>query len=129
MSINTYQKHVNLLFIAAGGLAWFISNHYLGVLFGNVQARGMMSPGVKDILGPALPVVVGAVTFIALRRNARAYSFSSDSISELTKMTWPTPKDTQLGTIVVIIAVLLAAIFFFGVDFSFNKLIRVLIES
>jgi preprotein translocase SecE subunit len=123
-----YQKYVNLLFIGAAVVVWIIANHYTRSTLGWFQAKGQITPALRDILGPAIPVLLALVTFITLRRNTRALAFSSDSVAELTKMTWPTPKDTQLGTVVVIIAVLLAAVFIAGVDIVFNKLVNVVIN-
>ena len=40
--------------------------------------------------------------------------------SEASKVTWPTPKETSVTSVMVFIMVIIMAIFFLGVDFVLN---------
>jgi len=60
--------------------------------------------------------VAGLATFFVLSFNTTAVGYTDDCISELTKMTWPTQKETTASTIVVTIMILIAALIFFVID-------------
>jgi preprotein translocase SecE subunit len=124
--MSKYQKYVNAAFLGAGALVWLVSKHYIAALVGILQSKTSLAPVLKDSIIHGLPILLGALTFIILRSNVKSHNFTTDSVGELTKMTWPTPKETQLGTIVVVIAVVLSAIFFFAVDWGFHKIITIL---
>lgn len=53
------------------------------------------------------------------------FKFLQESRAEIAKVTWPTRREVTMTSIMVFIMALLAAIFFFGVDF----LIRTLLEQ
>ena len=46
--------------------------------------------------------------------------------SEATKVTWPTRNETVVTTIMVLIMVTLAALFFFSVDWTVGHIIRII---
>ena len=48
--------------------------------------------------------------------------------SELTKVTWPTRKDTYSSTVVVIILVMVVAVFLWVVDTGLSTVIRYLLR-
>ena len=53
------------------------------------------------------------------------FQFLQQARSEVSKVTWPTRREVTLTTVMVFIMAVLAAIFFFGVDF----LIRIVLEQ
>jgi preprotein translocase subunit SecE len=55
-------------------------------------------------------IVVGCGTAFALYRNPNIYRVSYDIVGELTKVTWPSRRETQASTIVVVIASVIAAV-------------------
>ncbi|MEY4576695.1 MAG: hypothetical protein RL701_1398 [Pseudomonadota bacterium] len=57
---------------------------------------------------------------VALYRNERAHTLVSDVVSELSKVTWPTRKETYASTIVVIVTSLIAAGVVGGLDYVFS---------
>ncbi len=127
--MSKYQKYVNAVFLAAGALVWLVAQHYIQVLLGVLQAKTAIAPTVRDVVAHGLPIALGAATFVLLRNNLKALNFTTDSVGELTKMTWPSPKETQMGTIVVIVAVLLAAVFFYAVDYAFMHVVKAFIGA
>lgn len=46
---------------------------------------------------------------------------------EMNKVTWPTRKETMVSTMMVLILVALAAIFFLGVDWVISAVIRLIL--
>jgi preprotein translocase SecE subunit len=66
------------------------------------------SPNEFVIDGIALVLALGIG--ITVYKNERVYGLANDVTSELKKVTWPTRKETQAATIVVIVTVLIAAL-------------------
>ncbi len=58
-----------------------------------------------------------------------AKQFLREVKTELKKVTWPSRKDTLAGTLVVLVAVFIIAIFLGVVDFWLSKLVKMLLEK
>ncbi len=56
-------------------------------------------------------VVVGVVGAFFLWRRKKTFDKASEIVMELKKVTWPTRKETQAATIVVIVTVIIASAF------------------
>ncbi|HJN02557.1 MAG TPA: preprotein translocase subunit SecE [Nitrospinota bacterium] len=54
--------------------------------------------------------------------------FLTEVKTEIKKVSWPSRKETTGGTVVVLIAVLIAASFLGIVDISLSKIVKVLIQ-
>ena len=128
MSIRSNQKYVNAIFVVAGAIIWLISKHYIKVLIGAFR-WGRSLGASSDLVEHGLPLCLGVLTFFILWKNSKSYNFVSDSVSELIKISWPSEKDVRLGTIVVIIAVILAGLFFGVIDLGFNAIIQTLLST
>jgi len=124
--MNRYQKYVNALFLAAGALVWFVSAHYTQVGVGYFQL-GRKLGGGAEVLQHVLPLVLGVATFLLLYRNQTSVSFATESIGELDKVSWPSKKQVQLATVVVILTVVIAGIALGILDFGLTALIRVIL--
>ncbi len=59
---------------------------------------------------------------------AKATEFFTHVREELKKVTWPTRKDANASTIVVIVLVMVAAVFLWAVDSALSTLIRYLLS-
>lgn len=51
-------------------------------------------------------------------------SFIKEVRQEMSKVTWPTRKETVMSTVMVFILAIIAAIFFFFADASINFIVR-----
>ena len=80
------SKLVNLLFLTAGALVWFITLHYLGVWIGYFQLPRRIGAEYSDFLRHGLPIVLGVLTFVILRANLKASHFVSEAVDELTRV-------------------------------------------
>ncbi|MBP7843322.1 MAG: preprotein translocase subunit SecE [Proteobacteria bacterium] len=127
--MNNNKKYVNLLFILAGGIVWFLSQYYVRVLVGRFQLGRVLGSTPTEIIEQALPLLLGVATFVVLRTNTKSYAFSSDAIGELTRVQWPQSKDVRLGTIVVIVTVLLAGVFFGFLDMGIIAVIKAILGA
>ena len=96
------NKSVHLMFLTGGLLLFFLLN-WTGDWAWGYFAR---HPNVFVINGvaAALALAIGVVLY----RSERVHTLASDVAAELQKVTWPTRKETQAATVVVIVTVLVA---------------------
>lgn len=127
--MNRLGKYVNALFLLAAAVAWLVTSHYTTTAIGYFQLARKIGGGATEAMTHILPLLVAVGVFAGLRANAKATEFSTDAIDELTKVSWPTQKDVRLGTIVVIITVLLAGVFFGIVDTVFTAVVRAILSA
>jgi preprotein translocase subunit SecE len=66
--------------------------------------------------------VVAVATSFTLYRNDRVNQVTHDIVGELTKVTWPSRRETQAATIVVIIASVIAAVVIGVLDAGWSAL-------
>ena len=98
------NKAVHMMFLT-GGIILFLILNWTGEWIG-----GYFSRHPNDFLINGLAALVALVVGVAIYRNDRVYTVAHEIASELKKVTWPTKKETQLGTIVVIVMVIVSAI-------------------
>jgi preprotein translocase subunit SecE len=98
------NKAVHLMFLTGGLILLFLLNWTGDWIWGYFTRN----PNEFVIDGLALVFALGIG--ISLYKNERIYALANDVTSELKKVTWPTRKETQAATIVVIITVIIAAI-------------------
>lgn len=106
---NQYQKIVNITYLAFAALVAFI------LLSGMMKIANTydLESKVKsiDLIIRGLSLVIGGALFFGLYRNPKVNSFMNDVVVELlTKVTWPTSRDTMIATVIVIITVVIAGI-------------------
>jgi preprotein translocase subunit SecE len=59
---------------------------------------------------------------------ANLFQFIQEVRSEANKVTWPTRRETMITTLLVIIMVLLASLFFVAVDYSFRLAVKLILS-
>jgi preprotein translocase subunit SecE len=72
--------------------------------------------------------IVGAMEFSIKEKFEVAKQFLREVKTELKKVTWPSRKDTLSGTLVVLVAVFIIAIFLGIVDSGLSNLIKELLK-
>ncbi len=66
----------------------------------------------------------GAILFMVLYRNEQANQFMNEVIVELSRVTWPTQKDTSSATLVVIVMVLISGLVLGFLDYCWIHLLK-----
>ncbi len=97
------NKAVHLMYLAGGLLLFFLLD-WTGDWIASYFVR---NPNEFVINGIAAALAL--TTGIILYRNERVHGLATDVMTELQKVTWPTRKETQTATVVVIVTVLIAA--------------------
>ena len=75
-----------------------------------------------------LLLVVGAATFVALQTAAgrTVWQFAADARTEVRKVVWPSRQETLQTLLIITIAVLVTALFLWGVDSVLFRIVRAL---
>ncbi len=112
---NNNKKIITMSFMVSGILVYIVTS----VLVQTVA--GMASGGVAralntDVALHVLPVALGVVTFAILQMSAKIVAWADDVVGELTKIVWPSRKDTTAMTIVVCIMLVIAGFILGGFD-------------
>jgi len=121
---TTAESHVKPL-----GLIRWVQVAFMGfalILFWLLDKIGLAVWQMFAEPNPTLNTVgaaaIAAVTTVVLYRNERVNQVTHDVIGELTKVTWPTRRETQAATIVVIVASIIAAVIIGILDAAWSKL-------
>ena len=75
------------------------------------------------------PVVEGNEPATPARPRVGPFKFLQQVRQEVTKVTWPTRKETTITTIMVFVMVVLAALFFLAVDGILGTAVRFALQS
>jgi len=125
--MQKYQKHVNALFFAAAALVWLMAGHYWEMASGTWGLTRKLGDAA-DVIQIGLPLVLALLTFVLLRNNQKSHDFVTDAVHELALVSWPSQKETRLGTIVVIVTVVLAGLILGTIDIGFMALVKTIIN-
>ena len=123
------ERMVNLAFVAAALIVWFLSAHLFAGLFDLAGSFDLTSReldmaiiGHEFRLSNLLGMSVGIIGGIALWRSARLFQFAHEVAGELRKVTWPSVAETRLLTGVVMVTTVLVS----GLLWMFDSVISVL---
>lgn len=111
------ERMVNMAFVAAALVLWFVGAHLFGVLFDALPpppaAMGdkwdAFIIGREFRLSNLLGVAVGVAGGLALWRNEWLFGQAHEVAGELRKVTWPSWAEVQLSTVVVMATTVLVA--------------------
>jgi preprotein translocase subunit SecE len=111
---NQQQKWVNLSFVAASLLTAYVL-YVLAVKFSVVfDVEGRVRSLDKILLVGT--VVVGIALFLGLSKSTLANNFINETVTEVSKVTWPDRDETLKATVAVLIAVTIAGVLLWAVD-------------
>jgi preprotein translocase subunit SecE len=76
----------------------------------------------NDVIVTALSAVVGVGVALGLYRNEKSHRLVVDVVSELSKVSWPSRKETYASTIIVIVTSIIAAAIVGSFDFVWSAI-------
>lgn len=119
---SQYQKWVNLSYLAAALLFGYIvfstSNKIVGAYDLEVRVRNI------ELILRGVAVVAGALLFTVLYRHEKANQFMNEVMVELSRVIWPTQKETSSATGVVIVMVLISGLVLGFLDYCWIHLLK-----
>lgn len=111
---NSNQKWVSVTFLAFSALIGYI------VFAGLFKLAGVYDFEAKvkniDLIIRLASMAIGALLFLILYKNESANQFMHETVTELSRVTWPTNKETMSSTFVVMIMVLITGLILGLVD-------------
>ena len=118
-------RYVNLSFVVIGLALYIILGEFFGGVLGIFgSSTNFQVLGANFRLANLLAMVMAIGVAIWLRRNERVHSYAMEVGSELSKVTWPTWKDTKRATLVVIVTTLVIACILGLLDLAWGALTR-----
>lgn len=120
---NQHQKFVNITYVVFAGLVAFLAFVAMMKLSSTLDLESKVK-SIEYIIR-AGSVVLGFVIFGILYTNQTANTFMGDvAVELLTKVTWPTSKETSVATGIVIVTVLIASVILGMFDWLWALLIK-----
>jgi|SRR5262245_58581679 len=98
------NKAVHLMFLSGGVILFFL------LFWTGEWLVGYVTRNPNEYVLQGVAAAIALTTGIVLYRNERVYTLANEVATELKKVTWPTRKETQAATLVVIVTVIVAAI-------------------
>lgn len=103
-------RYVIFAYLAAGLILWATLSKLFAALAYAASVPDPALIGSGFTLANLLGLMVAAGAGFYAFKNEQARDFSLDVVSELRKVTWPSRKETQTATVVVIITTVVVAL-------------------
>ena len=119
---SQFQKWVNLSYLAAAILLAYVVftfGHSLASIY-DLEARVHNI----ELVVRGVSAVFGGLLFLILWRNHDANQFMNEVITELSRVTWPTQKETSSATFIVLIMVLISGVILGFLDYCWTMLVK-----
>jgi len=119
---SQHQKWVNLSYLALSVLFGYLIFAGAGKIIGAYDLETRIR-NVELILR-SVSIVAGLVMFVILYRNEQANQFMNEVVVELSRVTWPTQKDTASATMIVIVMVVISGMVLGLLDYCWVQLLK-----
>ncbi len=119
---SEHQKWVNLSYLAVAILFGYIIFSTTGKIVGAYDLEARVRN--IDLILRGISVLSGGILFLVLYKHEQANQFMNEVMVELSRVTWPTQKDTRSATVVVIIMVLISGMILGLLDYCWVQLLK-----
>lgn len=120
------KKIITLSFVLAAFLTAFVIDVLMETLS---AASGTVARALSmDAVAHGLPMIAGLSCFIALQFNSKVVTWADEVVTEISRVVWPSHKDTTAMTIVVCIMLLVAGFSLGIMDFLSNFVVSALVR-
>jgi preprotein translocase subunit SecE len=119
---SQHQKWVNLSYLAIAILFGYLVFSFSGKIVGAYDLEARIRN--IDLILRGVAILAGALLFIGLYRNDRTNQFMNEVVVELSRVTWPTQKDTSSATMIVIVMVLISGMVLGFLDYCWIQLLK-----
>lgn len=116
------QRYVIIAHIVFAFLLMATLGQLLGALFAGVGVNDGQLLGQQLTVTKLLGAVIGLGATVALYKNPKSIAYTNEVVAELHKVTWPTKKETQTATTVVIVTTLVMSVILFFIDNAWGAL-------
>lgn len=116
------QKWVNLSYLAlavlVGYIVFALAAQIVGIYDLEARVRNV------DLIVRGASVFSAAILFFVLYRNERSNQFMNEVVVELSRVTWPTQKETSSATMIVIVMVVISGMVLGLLDYLWTTLLK-----
>jgi preprotein translocase subunit SecE len=119
---SQHQKWVNVSYLVLAIL--------LGYIVFSVSGKAVAAYDLEaqfksiDLILRGLSTLAGALLFLGLYRSDRANQFMNEVVVELSRVTWPTQKDTASATMIVIVMVVISGMVLGLLDYFWTQIMK-----
>ncbi len=122
---NQYQKWVNLSYLAVAAIVGYIAFSAATYVVGTYDLETRIRNVDLVIRGGV--IVLAGILFVGLYRHERVNEFMNEVMTELSRVTWPTQKETSSATVVVIVMVLISGMLLGLLDYIWTSLLKMVV--
>ena len=119
---NQQQKWVTLSFVAASALLAFLVFSFGQKIAGAYDWEARFRNVEMGLQG--LSIVLGLGLFAFLYRSDAVNQFMAEVVVELSRVSWPTQKETRAATLLVVVMVLISGVFLGLLDYLWTILLK-----
>lgn len=119
---NQFQKWVNISYLAVAILVGYIVFSMCLRIAGTYDLETRIRN--IELIVRGLSVLAGALVFLILYRHQQANQFMNEVMVELSRVSWPTTKETSSATFIVIVMVLISGLFLGLLDYVWTSLLK-----
>ena len=124
---TTRKKIITFSFVIASFLVGLVVSVLLDTAIGSSAFVARWVRG--DMIRHGFPVLCGLSTFFILQFNKKTFLWADESVLEVSKVVWPTKKDTMAMTVVVCIMLIISSLVLGSLDFVSTELVQLLLFS
>ena len=119
---SQHQKWVNLSYLALA----IVFGYVVFSIAGKVVAAYDLEARVRNIelILRGVSILLGSLLFLVLYRHEQSNQFMNEVMVELSRVAWPTPKDTASATFIVIIMVVISGVILGLLDYFWVQLLK-----
>jgi preprotein translocase subunit SecE len=126
MDKQSSRKIMTLSFLGAAGVLYVVVNVLFKTLAGAFGPVQRLYSNV--VFSNGIPVVAAILLFAILQFNPKILNWAEEVIIEVSKVVWPSRKDTVVMTVVVCVFVGIASLLLVVIDFMAKNLIQFIIR-
>ena len=119
---SQHQKWVNLSYLAFAALVAYVVFALGGKLSGIFDLEARVRE--IDLILRGVSLAAGAILFFVLYRNDQVNQFMNEVVVELTRVTWPTQKETGNATFIVIVMVVISGLILGFMDYFWTTMLK-----
>jgi preprotein translocase subunit SecE len=116
------ERWVQFGFIASAVIAFWLFDKIVMAGWDFLALKVNSVPEPEPTIVSAIAAVLGVVTGVGLYKHARAKAFANEAAGELSRVTWPTRKETWSNTVVTIVTSIIAAVILFVFDAAWSAI-------
>ena len=117
------RKYVLVSYFFVAGLVAYIT-YELGLKLVGIFDLEARIPYDIDLVTRGASLLCAAIVFFVCVKHTKINQFTTETVVELSRVTWPTQKETTSATFIVMVMVLISGLFLGAVDIVWTKLLN-----